>query len=38
VFGLIEAHRAANAAHLAAIDEADRLETLHGANCGDWGP
>ena len=34
VFELIEAHRAAHATHLAAIDEANRLEELHGD---DWG-
>jgi hypothetical protein len=32
VFGLIEAHRAANAVHMAAIDEGNRLEKLGG----DW--
>jgi hypothetical protein len=30
VFGLIEAHRKADAAHLAAIKELDRLEKIHG--------
>jgi hypothetical protein len=34
VFELIEAHRAAHATHLAAIDEAARLEDLHGDG---WG-
>ncbi|MGX9425940.1 MULTISPECIES: hypothetical protein [Bradyrhizobium] len=34
MFELIETHRSANAAHLAAIDEAARLEQAEG---GDWG-
>jgi hypothetical protein len=34
VFGLIEAHRSAHAVHLAAIDEAERLEVLHGDDRG----
>jgi hypothetical protein len=35
VFGLIEAHRKTNAAHLAAIKELSRLEKVHGFG-GDW--
>jgi hypothetical protein len=35
LFGLIEAHRKANAAHLAAIKELSRLEKIHGFG-GDW--
>jgi hypothetical protein len=37
VFDLIDLHRKADAAHLAAIEEANRLERMRGVSWVDWG-